>query len=90
MEQRSWKTVAEVYFGPQAQILRGLLESQGITVHISQEGYANALGVTVDLGRIEVMVPNDQYDQALQILDDYDDGLLESDEDLGGDQGSED
>lgn len=64
----------------QAELLRGLLEAQGLRVLIAQEGAAKALGVNVGtLGEIEVLVAADDHERAQQIMEDYFSGELEED-----------
>jgi hypothetical protein len=56
----------------EAEILRGLLESMNISVCLSHEsaGKIYALGVG-RLGRVDMMVPADQADEARRIIADY-------------------
>ena len=56
----------------EAEILRGLLESMNIPVCLSHEsaGTVYALGVG-RLGRVDLIVPADQADEARRILADY-------------------
>jgi hypothetical protein len=61
----------------EAEILRGLLEAQGITVWLSQESAGRAIGLSVGpLGQVDLMVPADQVAEAKRILDDYHTGRL--------------
>ena len=56
----------------EAELLRGLLESQGIKVMLSKEGAAIAYGLTVGaFAEIEVFVPHSQVAKAKEILEDY-------------------
>ena len=55
-----------------AEIIRGLLESQGINVILSQEGAGRAIGLTVGpMGETQVLVPEKQLGKAKEILADY-------------------
>jgi len=66
----------------EAEILRGLLESMNISVCLSHEsaGKIYALGVG-RLGRVDLMVPADQVDEARRIIADYHAGrLIDNDE----------
>lgn len=75
MNDRQWEVVRKALDGVQAEILRGLLEAQGITVHISREGYQSAYGLTsFPLTNIEILVPAEQAEKAAKILADYDSG----------------
>jgi len=95
MSEESWVLIHEVYGELEAEILRGLLESQGIPVFLNQEGAGRAYGLNVgSLGRTEVMVPASLSQEARQVLDDYYSGdyaekgpeIMDSDEsyDSGG------
>ncbi|HEY42845.1 MAG TPA: DUF2007 domain-containing protein [Anaerolineae bacterium] len=66
----------------EAEILRGLLEAQDITVWLLQESAGRAIGLGVGpLGQVDLMVPADQAAEATRILDDYYAGrLMEQDD----------
>lgn len=71
MEKR-WTLLTKVNEPVQAELLRGLLEAQGLQVLVSQEGAAKALGLNVGvLGEIELLVLEKDEAQARQVLDDY-------------------
>jgi hypothetical protein len=73
-----WETVESVQGQLQAEILRGLLEAQGIRVFLNQEGAGVAYGINVGpLGTVEIMVPTSEMDQARQILTAYYSGEYE-------------
>ena len=77
MEDRKWEVVEEALDVVQAEILRGLLEAQGIMVLISREGYESAYGFSGHAAAfIEILVPNDQVKEAKKILGDYYSGKL--------------
>jgi len=80
MENMHWVVVEEVAGGFQAEILRGLLEAQGLQAVISQEGIGrSAYAVTVgDLGRAQILVPSDEVERAMQVLEDYHAGKFEN------------
>jgi hypothetical protein len=64
----------------QAEILRSLLESQGIHVSLSREAASSAIGLTVGpLADVDILVPKSQAERARKILDDYYKGSLEMD-----------
>ena len=68
----------------EAEILRGLLESMNISVCLSHEsaGQIYALGVG-RLGRVDMLVPADQADEARRIIADYHAGrFIDNDEPL--------
>jgi hypothetical protein len=65
----------------EAEILRGLLESRGLTVQLFQEAAGKIYGLGVGrLGQVDLMVPIDQADEARQIMaDDHSGRLMEDD-----------
>jgi hypothetical protein len=72
MARDEWIMVERVEGQLQAELLKGLLEAQGIRVWLNQEGAARAYAVTVGtLGMVEVLVPTSQVAQAKQVLEAY-------------------
>lgn len=72
MTAEKWVLVERVEGQLQAEILKGLLEAQGITVWLNQEGAARAYAVTVGtLGMVEILVPTSMVDKAQQVLAAY-------------------
>jgi hypothetical protein len=67
----------------EAEIIRGLLESSGITVRLSYEAVSTVFGLGVGpLAEVDLLVPADQEHDARRILTDYHTGqLIEEDED---------
>jgi hypothetical protein len=85
MSDGNWVVLVKVAGELQAELLRGLLESQDIPVRLLQEGAARAVGLTVGpLGEVEIMVPNRNLSQARSVLARYYRGDFEE-EDLIGD-----
>lgn len=83
--------VAEVAGDLQAEMLRGLLEAQGIRVVLSEESAARTYGINLPgLGLIQVLVRADQAEAARQVLEDYGQGGLEVETDLDDEGLSED
>ena len=81
-----WIAIETVAGDLQAEILRGLLEAQGIQVFLSQEGAGRAIGLSVGpLGEVEILVPAESRQFALQVLEDYRAGLFGNEEDLDED-----
>ncbi len=79
MTEEHWEEIDEVAGDLQAEILRGLLEAQGIKVFLSQEGgghsvYALTVGV---MGTVHILVPASQSQAAQAILQEYYSGKLE-------------
>ena len=81
-----WVAIETVPGDLQAEILRGLLEAQGIQVYLSQEGAGRAIGLSVGpLGEVEILVPTESRQFALQVLEDYHAGLFGNEADLDED-----
>ena len=80
MATNSWEVLDQVSGSARAEILKGLLEAQGIKVVLSQEGIGESIyPVTVGpLSEIQILVPDSQLQDALQILADYNDGFYEN------------
>lgn len=73
MSSDQWTLLCEMPGQLQAQILRGLLEAQGISVVLlSQEGVGDAYALTVGpLGLVPILVPHGDLERAHEILDAY-------------------
>ena len=72
MADDEWVMVDQVQGQLQAEILRGLLEAQGIMVWVNAPGAAHAYALSVGtLGTVELLVPSSFVDQARQILESY-------------------
>lgn len=83
MTEEEWILVDKVQGQLQADILKGLLEAQGIMVWLNSPGAARAYAVTVGtLGSVELLVPSSAAEKARQVLDAYYRGDFE-DMDLG-------
>jgi hypothetical protein len=81
MIDEKWDVLEEVAGSFQAEMLRGLLEAQEIPVVLSQEGAGHVYSVTVGpLGRVQILVPVNQMEQARKLLDDYYAGAFENQE----------
>ncbi len=82
MDQPQWVVAAKVAGELQGELLKGLLEAQGITVHLAIEGAARAIGITIpQLGEVEIMVPDNQLQEAQDIIEQYEAGGFEEPED---------
>lgn len=86
MTDEKWEVVEEVYGDLQAELLRGLMEAQGIPVRLNQEGARSVFPVNVGpLSLIQVMVPSHHMQEAQQVLEDYYAGKFEEGQDLSSD-----
>ncbi len=78
MDDENWEVIDQVAGDLQAEMLRGLLEAQGIQVWLSQEGAGKAIGLTIPtLGLVQILVPSRQVDQSRSLLEAYYSGALE-------------
>jgi hypothetical protein len=81
MTNSKWEVVAEVYGDLEAEIIRGLLQAEGIPVTLSKEGAGQAIGLQVGaMGEVQVLVPTDHVEKARGIVDDYFAGNFNTDE----------
>lgn len=91
MTEEEWVLVDKVQGQLQAELIRGLLEAQGITVWLNSQGAARAYAVTVGtLGAVEILVPSSAAEQAKQILDAYYKGEFDNIELTGPEEGQDD
>jgi hypothetical protein len=69
-----------VYSAPgqlQAQIVKGLLEAQGIPAQLSGEGAGAAYGLTVGpLGMVDILVPASRAAEAEKLIAEMESGAL--------------
>ncbi|MGW8142979.1 MAG: putative signal transducing protein [Anaerolineales bacterium] len=88
MTDDKWVVVTEVSGELQADIIRSLLESQGIEVFLNQEGAGKAYGLSIGpLGEVQILVPEHQKEAANKIVDDYYAGNYEVDDELDSEEG---
>jgi len=61
-----------------AEMVKGFLEAQGIKVMLVQESIGRTYGLTVGmLGEVQLLVPNDQAEEARNIIEEMEDGNFE-------------
>jgi hypothetical protein len=80
MSEKKWAVLDEVGGTFNAELIKGLLEAQGVPVVLSQEGaghYAYAMTVGT-LGQVQILVPEDHLEDARQIMADYYAGKFEN------------
>jgi hypothetical protein len=82
-----WKVVYVAHSEPEASIVAGRLETQGIETYIHREATGGlAYGVYLDpLGEVSVLVQPDHFDRAAALLDEEGSDDL-SDDDAGVDE----
>ncbi len=87
MSDEKWEVVTEVSGELQADLMRNLLEAQGIKVFLNQEGAGKAYGLTVGpLGQVQVLVPKSKSQEARQIVDDYYAGKFNVNDEMDSEQ----
>jgi hypothetical protein len=63
-----------------AEVAKAKLEANGIPAMLKYESVGQVIGITIDgLGRVEVYVPADLAEDALELLDEADGAELEED-----------
>lgn len=68
-EPVEWVPVATAMGEIEANVIAGRLNSEGIPTRIRQESAGAALGLTVGLGQILVLVPEPVVERAVRILE---------------------
>ena len=73
MSEQQWDVIDSVPGEIQAELLRGLLVSQGIPAYLSQEGLGHfGYVVTVGaLGKVDILVPASKVEEARAVLEAY-------------------
>jgi hypothetical protein len=88
MPEEEWVLIDTAQGQLQAEIIKGLLEAQGIMVWLNQEGAAHAYAIEIGtLGTVEILVPSSMVVEARQILDEFKRGDFEDVEFWDGDSG---
>jgi hypothetical protein len=76
-EQPQWMVVYTAFNSPEAHIVAGRLESEGIPAMVNQAPGANAIGIHIgSLGEVTVLVREEDYWRALMILEPESPALL--------------
>jgi len=79
LAEHSWKSIISVQGELQAEVVRGLLEAQGIPVNLSQEGVARAYGLGIGpLSEVEILVPDNYFHEAEKVIERYQAGEFEA------------
>lgn len=84
-QNQEWKVVDEVAGSTQAEIIKGMLEAQGISVILAEEGAGRAIGLGAGpTAIVQVLVPESSETEARGLLDSYYRGdLVDPDQDAG-------
>lgn len=82
MDEMKYEKVAEVNGRLEADVIESYLEAEGIDVELIQESIGHsAFPVTIDgLGRVQIFVPKDKVQEALELLKAYEEDLIRDDE----------
>lgn len=85
MSEDKWVAVATITGDINAEILKGLLEAQGIPVFLSQEGVGRSIyPVTIGrLAEVEILVPDSFKSEAERVLANYQSGTYEDEANPG-------
>jgi len=88
MSEKNWEVLEVVSGDLQAEMLRGLLEAQGIPAILSQESAGRSVfPVTVGkFGEVQILVQSDRLEEARAVLADYNSGQFS---DTGGQDGED-
>lgn len=78
MDELKWEKITEVQGRLEAELIESYLEANGVDVELFQESVGHsAYPVMVDgLGRVQVFVPKDKIQEARELLENFDDGLI--------------
>ena len=78
MSKQKWIMVTSVSGEMQAELMRGLLEAQGIPVLMMQESAGRAIGITNSpLGEVEILVSKSNIQDARDVIEKYYSGEFE-------------
>lgn len=70
MDDIRWEKATEVNGRLEAEMLKSFLEAEGVPVELFQEGAGQAFAVNVGaLGLVQVFVPKERLDEALTLID---------------------
>ena len=72
------KTLYTAANAPEAHLIKGLLEQSGIEVSLEGESLTIGIGgLPIDAAQVEVMVNENQFEEAVKIVKDYENKMLE-------------
>ena len=80
-EYQMIKTLYTAANAPEAHLIKGLLEQSGIEVSLAGESLTIGIGgLPIDAAQVEVKVNEDQFEEAVKIIKEYEDKMLGDDE----------
>jgi hypothetical protein len=73
MDTLKWERLTEIQGRLEAELIESYLEANGVDVELVQESVGHSsLPVMVDgLGRVQIFVPKEKYQEALELLKDF-------------------
>jgi hypothetical protein len=76
MDTLKWEKLTEVQGRLMAELIESFLEANGVDVELIQESIGHsAYPVMVDgLGRVQIFVPKEKYQEAVELFQDFRDG----------------
>ena len=82
MDEMKWEKLTNIYGRIEADVLKSYLEAKGVSVELFQEsvGYS-AFPTTIDgLGRVQVFVPKEQFEEAKNLFEIYQNATTDDEE----------
>jgi hypothetical protein len=90
MSENEWETLLEVFDRLEAEILKEALVAQGIPAQLFQEAISHFLyPVNTPMGRIDICVPHDRKQEALDWLEAYNKGEFRDENEVPSDPDAE-
>jgi len=73
MDEMKWEKLTDVYGRIEADVLKSYLEAEGVSVELFQESVGfSSFPTTIDsLGRVQVFVPKEQFEEAKNLFEAY-------------------
>ena len=82
MNEMKWEKLAEVYGRLEAEGVKSFLEAQGVQVELIQEAIGQLIPTNYDaFGRVQVFVPKEQFAEAGELFEAYQNATPSDDED---------
>jgi hypothetical protein len=67
MKEPKWSKLMEVFGRDEAELIKSYLEAHGIGIELIQEAYYQYKLGSASTGRVEILVPNYQLDEAQKL-----------------------
>ena len=83
MNEMKWEKLAEVYGRLEAEGVKSFLEAQGVQVELIQEAIGQLIPTNYDaFGRVQVFVPKEQFAEAGELSEAYQNATPTDEEDI--------